>query len=180
MYILEHYYNTIIKYDLINKFCYSNKKKIPKLTKVILNLGCNGHEVKKIAASLLSLELISKQRGTLTLVKNSNVLLKIRKGAPVGCKVVLKKSKMYQFLFKLLVEVFPRIKDFKGLILRKNNNANSFSFYINDLMVFKELNTNFYLFNNLPSLNIILVSNTKTKKEFTYLLNSFKIPILVK
>ena len=88
---------------------------------------------------------------------------------------------MYQFLFKLLIEIFPTLKDFKGIpFVIKKNKFNSFSFYIKDLMAFKEFSNHFYLFNNLPSLNITVNSNTTTESEFIYLLKSFKLPLLIK
>ena len=181
MHILEYYYEHIIKQDLTNKFQYSNLKNIPKLKKIILNFGCQNHEIKNIVQSILSLELITNKQSKLSKTKNSNVFLKIKKGAPIGCYVILKKTKMYKFLFKLLVKIFPILKDFKGIsFLLAKNNVNSFSFYIHDLINIKELNTHFYLFNNLPSLNIIIITNTKTKKEFLYLLKSFKIPLILK
>lgn len=181
MYILEYYYENIIKPDLLNKFKYENIKNIPKLNKIILNFGCNNHEIKKISPALLSLELISYKKGLLSKTKNSNVFLKIRKGAPVGCYVVLKNKVMYKFLFKLLVEILPNIKNFKGLnFILKKGKINNFSFYIEDLMTIKELNSHFYLFNTLPSLNIIINANTKSEIEFVYLLKALKIPLLIK
>ena len=176
MNLLENYYKQVIKYDLINKFFYSQLKDIPELKKIILNFGCKSFEIKNIASSLLSLELITTKQGTITKSKRANLLLKIRKGYPVGCIVVLTKSKMYQFFFKLLTEVFPNLKDFKGITVSKNLKHKSFSLTLFDLINFKELEKQFYLFTNLPPLNIILVTNTKTRKELMYLLNSFKMP----
>ncbi|QXE46253.1 50S ribosomal protein L5 (mitochondrion) [Nitzschia inconspicua] len=178
MNLLENYYKQVIKYDLINKFFYNQLKDIPELKKIILNFGCKSFEIKNIAASLLSLELITTKQGTITKSKRANILLKIRKGYPVGCTVVLTKNKMYQFFFKLLTEVFPNLKDFKGINISKNLKNKSFSLTLLDLIDFKELEKQFYLFNNLPPLNIILITNTKTRKELIYLLNSFKMPFV--
>ena len=113
--------------------------------------------------------------------KKPNIILKIRKGQPVGCFVVITNLKMYKFLFYLLVKIFPLIKDFKGIPLNfKNKQINTLSFYIYDLTVFKELNTHFYFYNKLPPLNITIVTNTTKKNEFIFLLNSFKIPLIIK
>jgi large subunit ribosomal protein L5 len=178
MNLLENYYKQIIKYDLINKFLYNQLRDIPELKKIILNFGCKHFEIKNLAASLLSLELITTKRGTVTKSKRANILLKIRKGYPVGCIVILTKKKMYQFFFKLLTEVFPNLKDFKGINVSTNLKNKSFSLTLSDLIHFKELEKQFYLFTNLPPLNIILVTNTKTRKELIYLLNSFKMPFI--
>ena len=178
MNILENYYKKVIQYDLVNKFLYAHLNEIPKLKKIILNFGCKKFDVKNIASALISLELITTKRGSLTKSKHSNILLKVRKGHPVGCVVVLTKNKMYTFLLKLLSEVFPTLKDFRGLNVSKKLGQTSFSFTLKDLICFKELEKQFYLFTDLPPLNIILITNTKTKKELIYLLNSFKLPTI--
>lgn len=178
MNLLENYYKKVIRYDLINKFFYTNIGDIPELKKIILNFGCKSFEIKNIAASLLSLELITTKQGTVTKSKRANILLKVRKGYPVGCMVILTRTKMYRFFFKLLTDVFPNLKDFKGLQVSKNLKNKSFALTLVDLINFKELEKQFYLFTNLPPLNIILVTNTKTRKELVYLLNSFKIPFV--
>ena len=178
MNLLENYYKKVIRYDLINKFFYHNLNDIPELKKIILNFGCKSFALKTIASSLLALELITTKEGTITKAKRANILLKVRKGYPVGCIVVLKKIKMYNFFLKLLTEVFPNLKDFKGINVSKKLKGNSFSLTLIDLINFKELEKQFYLFTNLPPLNIILITNTKTRKELFYLLNSFKVPFL--
>ena len=178
MNILENYYRKVIRHDLTNKFFYNNIEEVPRLKKIILNFGCKSFEIKNLAASLLSLELITIQEGALTRSKRANILLKIRKGNPVGCTVVLKKNKMYNFLFKLLTDVFPNLRDFKGISVSKKLSNTSLSFTLKDLINFKELEKQFYLFSNLPPLNITFVTNTKTKKELLYLLNAFKLPLI--
>nr|YP_009485525.1 ribosomal protein L5 [Nitzschia alba]AVR57589.1 ribosomal protein L5 [Nitzschia alba] len=178
MSILENYYKKVIQYDLINKFFYTHLNEIPQLKKIILNFGCKHFEVRNIASALLSLELVTMKQGSLVKSKRSNILLKIRKGNPVGCVVVLKKNMMYTFLFKLLSDVFPSLKDFKGISVPKKLGVTSFSFTLKDLISFKELEKQFYLFINLPPLNVTLVTNTKTKEELLYLLRSFKLPLV--
>nr|YP_009495561.1 ribosomal protein L5 [Nitzschia sp. (in: diatoms)]AWQ64291.1 ribosomal protein L5 [Nitzschia sp. (in: diatoms)] len=176
--MLENYYKKVIQYDLINKFSYTHLDEIPKLKKIILNFGCKNSDIKNLASALFSLELITTNQGSLVKSKRSNILLKIRKGNPVGCVVVLKKEKMYNFCFKLISKVFPSLKDFKGIKISKKLGITSFSFTLKDLISFKELEKQFYLFINLPPLNIILVTNSKTREELIYLLHSFKIPLI--
>lgn len=179
MSILESYYKKVIRYDLINKFSYTNLNEIPKLKKIILNFGCKKFEIKNIASILFSLELVTTKQGLLTKSRRSNIWLKVRKGQPVGCVVVLKRNKMYLFLFKLLSEVFPVLRDFKGLNISKKLGKTSFSFTLKELIKLKELEKQFYLFTDLPPLNITFVTNTKTKKELVYLLQSFKLPFII-
>jgi len=178
MNVLENYYKKVIKHDLINKFFYYNLKNIPELKKIILNFGCRSFVIKNIAASLLALKLITAKPGTITKAKRANILLKVRKGNPVGCIVVMKKKQMYNFFSKLLTQALPNLRDFKGISIPKKPNGKSFSLTLMNLINFKELEKQFYLFTNLPSLNIILVTNTATQKELIFLLNSFKIPLI--
>ena len=173
---LENYYKRIVRYDLINKFSYNNLDDIPELKKIVLNFGCKSFDIKSIAASLSALELITAKQGTVTKAKRPNILLKIRKGHPVGCVVVLTKTQMYDFFLKLLTQVFPNLKDFKGIKISKKLKTKSFSLTLTDLINFKELEKQFYLFTNLPPLNVILITNARNKEELIYLLNSFKVP----
>ena len=177
--ILENYYKKVIRRDLLNKFRYNNIEEIPRLKKIILNFGCKSSEIKILAASLLALELIGVQQSTFTKSRRANILLKIRKGNPVGCTVVLRKNTMYNFLIKLLIDVFPTLRDFKGIDVAKKLNPSTFSFTIQDLISFKELEKQFYLFSILPPLNVTFITNTKTTKELLYLLSAFKLPFKV-
>lgn len=178
MNILENYYKKVIKYDLINKFFYTQIDEIPRLKKIILNFGCKDFEIKSVASALLALELITAKKGSVVRSKRTNLLLKIRKGNPVGCVVVLRNENMYKFLLKLISEVFPNLKDFKGLTVSKKLGATSLSFTLKDLINFKELEKQFYLFIKLPPLNVTFVTNAKSRKELLYLLYSFKLPLL--
>ena len=98
MHFLEHYYQNTIKYDLINKFKYNNLNSLPKLKKIVLNFNCKNSDLKQLAASFLALELITGQTSILTTVSKPNILLKIRKGQPTGCKIILQNKVMYKFI----------------------------------------------------------------------------------
>jgi large subunit ribosomal protein L5 len=173
---LNNYYEKIIKHDLLNKFNYTNLNELPKIEKIVLNFGCKNFELKKIATALFALELITSTKSVITKSTSSNIKLKIRKGQPVGCVAFLKKEKSYLFLSKLTTDVFPKLKNFTGLTLDKKNKK-SFSFTIKELIIFNELESHFYLFSNLPPLNITVIVNSNTHIELQYLINSFKIPL---
>jgi len=176
MKVIKNYYNQVLKYDFLNKFNYKNINQIPRIEKIILNFNCKNFDIKKIATAILALELITTQKSVITKSKKVSINLKIRKGHPVGCKVILKKDKLESFLLKLLNKIFPELKNFKGLTF-KSRSKNSLTFALKDLINFNELNSNFYLFTSLPTLNIILVYNTKTIKESSFFLHSLKIPL---
>ena len=175
MQFIENFYIKTVLYDLINKFNYKTSKKIPKIKKMVLNFSCKNNDIKYLSTSLLALELITNQKGKMTNTKKSNVLLKIRKGNPVGCKVTLRKKRLITFFSKLIVEIFPKLKNFDGFIINKKNN--SYSYKLRDPFAFPELEEHYYLFNTLAALNITIVTNTETKEELKFILNSLKFPL---
>lgn len=173
MYFLKNYYQSVIQYDLINKFQYKNLQQLPKLEKIILNFRYK--DFKSLSSSLLALELITKKQGTLITANNSYILLKIRKGTPIGCKVILKKTLMYNFFTKLLVDVFPQLKEinFHSFFFQQQ----TFFYQLKNIFIFFELEQNYNLFSTLSNLNITIVTKTKTQEELLFLLNSFKLSI---
>jgi large subunit ribosomal protein L5 len=180
MHFLTKFYNKNLKYELINKFIYNNTNCLPKLKKIILNFGCKTADFKQLASSLLAIEFITNKRGVLTRTKNSNILFKIRKGNPTGCKVVLSKFNAYTFLAKLIIEILPKLKNFSLLNSQKIIIKNTFSYNLHETFTFKELENHYYLFNNLSELNITIVTTAKTSKEMVFLLNSFQLFLLSK
>lgn len=177
MHFLEKFYHKTLNYELINKFNYNSTKNIPSLKKIILNFGCKTADIKQLSSCLLSLELITHQKGHFTKTKYSKILFKIRKGNPTGCKVTLNKFNKFKFLELLTVEIFPKLKNFLGLNLKKSN-KNNFSYELNNTFSFSELEKNYYLFNNLPKLDIsiIVYSNFNKSEELHFLLKSYQLP----
>jgi ribosomal protein L5 len=176
MHFLENYYKKIIKKDLLNKFKYSNTNEFAKFKKIILHLGLKHNNIRKIAINKLTLELLTKRKSNLTFSKKPNLFLKIQKGHPVGCKIILTKKTMYMFIERLLTEIFPKIKSFQNLKIKIQNNNFSFKINCNNIKI-KELEEQYPLFTNLPYLSIHIETNTKTKKELLFLIKSFKFPI---
>ena len=149
MHYLTNYYTKTLKYELINKFYYTKLNKIPKIKKIILNFNCNSDEFKPISTSLLALELLVYQKGFLNTAKKTNLFLKIRKGSPVGCKVTLRKTLLLQFLAKNCMEIFPKMKEFEGLSLKKKPSHNNFSYLIKNIFGSSNLENHYYLFHFL-------------------------------
>jgi large subunit ribosomal protein L5 len=177
MQFLENFSIKILKYELINKFFYSNTNQLPKIKNIILNFGCKTADLKELASSLLALKLITNKKGKLTTTKYSNIKFKIRKGNATGCKIILSKFQMFNFFSKTIIEVFPKLKNFNGFILLNNKiKKNTFSFEIKDNFCFPELENNYYLFKNLPKLNITIILTSNNKIELVYILKSFQLP----
>jgi large subunit ribosomal protein L5 len=171
MYFFENYSYNIVKYDLINKFHYKELSKIPKLQAIILQFNLKKYDLKLLIVSLAALELITAQKGFLTKSKTASVSLKIRKGQPVGCKITLRKTKMFEFFFKLL----NRIKIERKITNVKVSTLNTFSFKIPSILIFNELEKNYQFFKNLKNLNITIIMSTKNKEDFFFFLQTFKI-----
>ena len=178
MHFLDYFYTKTLKFDLINKFYYKELKNLPKLKKIVLNFNCRTTNLKTLATHLLALELITNQKSNLTISKRPNLLLKIRKGNPVGCKVILKKILMLNFISKSLNEIFPNIKDFKGIKVNLKTKTNSFSFLIQNTLHFSKLNEHYYLFTSLSNLNLSFVTTSQTEEEMLFLLKSLQLPFM--
>lgn len=177
MNFLKHYNQKIIKHDLVNKYKYNNINNIPKLKTIILNFGCKNFNIQKFATTLLALEIITTKKSSLTLAKSANVLLKIQKGHPAGCKVVLKEKEMYNFLTRLFLEILPKLKNFSGFRLEAKTSSFSFKLLSNQI-VLQEFEEQYPLFANIPHLDIHISTNSKTQKELLFLIKSLKFPIL--
>lgn len=178
---LQKFYNKTLKYELINKFNYQNVKNIPKLEKIVLNFNCKTPDLRNISANLLAFELITGQKGVLTQAKNPNILLKIRKGHPIGCKITLRKKQMFQFLEKIITKTFPQLKDFKKFkVNNKKMKKKTFSYQIKDTFSFSELEAHYYIFNNISKLNITIISNSKIDLEMLFTLKSLQFPFNTK
>ena len=169
------YYKRIIRHDLANKFIFTNNKKIPKFKKIILNFSCKNLSIQKFAITMLALEIISLKKGTLTVTKKPNVILKIQKGHPAGCKVELKNQEIYSFLTRLNLEIVPKLKNFHGFKMEKQ--ISNFFFQIpSNKITLKEFEDHYPLFSNLPALDINIFTTTKNSKKLIFLAKSIKLP----
>jgi len=178
MFFFEKYVHEIISYDLINTFFYKNVIEIPRLKKITLNFGYNKSNFKHIISSLLALEFLTSNKGNLTVSKHLNVFLKIRKGDPIGCKIILKKNTMYFFYLKLITSIFSKIKQSQKFRFRWNPKIiKSVSFQIKNPLLFVELENQFQFFKNIPQLDITFFTNSKSQKELYFLLKSIKFPV---
>jgi large subunit ribosomal protein L5 len=179
MHLFKDLNEKIIKHDLINKYIYKNTKNLPKLKNITLNFGCNNFNIQKFAITLLALEIITSKKGSLTASNSANVLLKIQKGQPAGCKVTLEKKDIYKFLDKLIIENLPRLQNFSGFKIKIKTSTVSFKLSNKEISL-QELNNQYPLFENLPYLDINISTTAKSHKEILFLLKSIKIPIYEK
>jgi large subunit ribosomal protein L5 len=173
MFFFDIYSRQIIKYDLINAFYYNKLKQVPKLQTIILNFGYQKSNFKRLISGLLALEFLATKKSKLTKSKHLHIMLKIKQGNPVGCKVVLKKKIMYRFYLKLVTSVFTKLKIPQNSSFRQN--CKSMSIVVQNPLLFMELENHYEFFKDIPKLDITLLTNSKTKNELFFLLKSIKI-----
>lgn len=171
MNFLKCYNENVVQYDLINKFSYKTVYDLPKLKFVSLRFNFKKYELKGLVSALVALELISSQKSCLVKSKVANVSLRLRKGSPTSCKVILRKKKMNKLLIKFLNKVIILGK----APVKNYRKVNTFSFTIKNVLVFKELEKNYRFFKHLNSLRVDLVTTNRSRKEFITLLKSYKI-----
>jgi large subunit ribosomal protein L5 len=170
---LRQYYNNVIKYNLITKYNFNNIFKIPKIEKIILNIGFKNSAInkKKIIPIILLLKLIINQTVLLTKSKKNKIVFKIKKGTITGCKITLRNQNLYEFLEKFIIFILP---NFKNPI--KINKNNILTFQIKNILNFFELEKEFLKFQKIPPIDITIhTNNTKDYKKFLGLLNHFSL-----
>ena len=175
MHFLNYYNKNIVQYDLINKFKYKNIKVLPKLKSIIVQFCFKKYELKNLLTSLAALQFITNKKGVIIKSKTANISLKVRKGYPVGCKVILRHTDLNYFLEKL-INNFTISNKILNLTKIKTN---SFLFKITSILNFVELENNYRFFNKLNSaLNLCICTTTSDPKQLIFLLKSYKIKIL--
>ena len=174
---LLNQYNDHIKKDLKSKLGLENIYEVPKLEKIILNMGLgeDASDGKKLKACVDDMSLIAGQKPVITKFKKSISNFKTRKGANAGVKVTLRSSKMYEFIDRLVNIALPRIKDFRGLSSKGIDNSNNYSFGIKEHIVFPEVN--FDKVDKIRGLDITMVTSSKNKEGTLELLKEFNFPI---
>lgn len=179
MHFLNYFYFKTLKFDLINKFYYSNLKKLPKLKKIVLNFNCKTTNIKTLATNLLALELITNQKGVLTNSKYSNFTLTVNQGNITGCKLTLKKAHMLIFVSKNLNEIFPKIKNFEGIFMNKKMQKTKFEFFVKDTLHFSNISEHYQLFSKLLCLSLSFFTNVSTNNEKLFFFQSLQLPLKI-
>ena len=174
---LKTTYNKEIVAKLMSKLSLKNKHDVPKIEKVILNMGLgeDASDGKKLKSCADDLALIAGQKPVITKFKKSISNFKTRKGANAGIKVTLRSGKMYEFIDRLVNIALPRIKDFRGLSSKGIDNSNNYSFGIKEHIIFPEVN--FDKVDKIRGMDITMVTTSKNKKGTLELLKEFNFPI---
>ena len=170
-------YDKEIVTNLMSKLNVTNKHQVPKIDKIILNMGLgeDASDGKKLKSSLDDMALITGQKPVITKFKKSISNFKTRKGSNAGVKVTLRSYKMYEFIDRLVNIALPRIKDFRGLTSKGIDNSCNYSFGIKEHIIFPEVN--FDKVDKIRGLDVTIVTTSITKEGTLELLKGFNFPL---
>jgi len=169
-------YRDEIRARLQQEFGYKNPMQVPKLEKIVINMGVGEAtaDSKKLDNAVVELTLISGQRPVKTLAKKAIAGFKIRKGLPIGCKVTLRKARMYEFLERLVTIAMPRVRDFRGIQGKGFDGRGNFAMGLKEQIVFPEIN--YDRVDEVRGMDIQFVTTAKTDAEAKALLKAFDLP----
>ena len=173
---LKDQYNNEIVDALIKKFGYKNRMQVPKLDKIVVNMGVGEakENAKVLEAAVKDLETITGQKAILTKAKNSIANFKIREGMPIGCKVTLRGERMYEFLDRLVNLALPRVRDFRGVNPNSFDGRGNYALGIKEQIIFPEIE--YDKIDKVRGMDIIFVTAAKRDEEAKELLTQFNMP----
>ncbi|MCI9527223.1 MAG: 50S ribosomal protein L5 [Lachnospiraceae bacterium] len=171
----ETYRNEIVD-ALMKKFGYKNVMQVPKLEKVVINMGVGEakENAKILDAAVSDMETITGQKAVITKAKKSVANFKIREGMPIGCKVTLRGEKMYEFVDRLINLALPRVRDFRGVNPNAFDGRGNYALGIKEQLIFPEIE--YDKIDKIRGMDIIFVTTAKTDEEARELLAQFNMP----
>ena len=173
---LKELYNKEITASLMKEYNYSSKMEVPKLEKIVVNMGVGdgAHDTKFIEAAVKDLEAITGQKPVVTKARKSIAGFKLREGQPIGCKVTLRGENMYNFMDKLIKLALPRVRDFRGISRTAFDGRGNYTLGIKEQLIFPEINYDEVV--KVTGMDIVFVTTAKTNEEALHLLNAFGLP----
>ena len=173
---LKDQYNSEIREQLTKKFGYTNEMQVPKLAKIVVNMGVGEakENEKLLEAAAGDMETITGQKPILTRAKKSIANFKIREGMPIGCKVTLRGDRMYEFLDRLVNLALPRVRDFRGVNPNSFDGRGNYALGIKEQLVFPEIE--YDKVDKVRGMDIIFITTAKTDEEARELLRLFNMP----
>jgi large subunit ribosomal protein L5 len=173
---MQQRYLTEVKAMLRQEFGYANEMQVPKLEKIVINMGVGEAtgDQKKLDSAVAELAAIAGQRPVKTVAKKAIAGFKIRAGLPIGCKVTLRKARMYEFLDRLVTIALPRVRDFRGIQGKGFDGRGNFAMGLKEQIIFPEIN--YDRVDDIRGMDIQFVTTAKTDAEAKALLKAFDIP----
>jgi large subunit ribosomal protein L5 len=174
---LYEFYKDKVTKDLMKQFGYKSVMEVPRIEKITLNMGV-GEAVadkKVMEFAVGDMQKIAGQKPVVTMSKKSIAGFKIREGYPVGCKVTLRKDRMYEFLDRLITIAIPRIRDFRGISGKSFDGRGNYNMGVKEQIIFPEIE--YEKIDALRGMNITITTSAKTDEEAKALLMAFKLPL---
>ena len=173
--LMKHYLDDV-RTKLTTEFGYTNPMQVPKLEKIVINMGVGeaGGDQKLLDAAVTELGAISGQKAIKTVAKKAIAGFKIRKGLPIGCKVTLRKARMYEFIDRLITIALPRVRDFRGIQGKGFDGRGNFAMGLKEQIVFPEIN--YDRVDAVRGMDIVFVTTAGTDAEAKALLKAFDLP----
>lgn len=171
-------YNEVIQPALMQEFGYKNALQVPRIEKIVLNIGAGegSGDQKKVQAALNDLTAIAGQKAVITRAKKAIATFKIRAGLPIGVKVTLRKDRMYEFLDRLVTIALPRVRDFRGLNGKSFDGRGNYAMGLKEHIVFVEID--YDKTETVWGMDIVLNTTAKTDEEAKALLKGFQFPFV--
>ena len=173
---LKKHYDEVIVPALLKEFGYKNHMEVPKIEKIVLNMGVGEatEDRKALEGAVRDLTAITGQKPVLTHSKKSIATFKLREGMPIGAKVTLRREKMYEFLDRLITTALPRVRDFRGVSGKSFDGHGNYAMGLKEQIVFLEIN--YDTVDKVRGMDIIITTTAKTDKEAKALLAGFGMP----
>jgi large subunit ribosomal protein L5 len=173
---LRTYFDDVVRPQLSEQFHYSNRMQVPVLDKVVLNMGIGEgvNDRKKVESAAADLTLIAGQKAVITKARKSVATFKVREGQPIGCKVTLRKARMYDFVDRLVTIALPRVRDFRGLNPKSFDGRGNYSIGIKEHIIFPEIDYDKAA--EVWGMDIVVCTTAKTNDEARALLAALNFP----
>jgi large subunit ribosomal protein L5 len=173
---LQEHYDKVVRAELLKQFGYGNPMEVPKLDKVVINMGVGEAVADRKAVDNAAVELarISGQRPVITKARKSIATYKVREGMALGCKVTLRRDRMYEFVDRLVNIALPRVRDFRGLNGRSFDGRGNYAMGLKEQLVFPEID--YDKVDQVRGMDIIICTTAKTDAEAKALLRGFDFP----
>jgi large subunit ribosomal protein L5 len=173
---LKEHYDTVVRPALMQEFGYGNTLAAPRLDKIVINMGVGEavQDTKKVDAAAKELAVIAGQRPVITRAKKSIATYKVRENMPLGCKVTLRKDRMYEFLDRLVNIALPRVRDFRGLSGKSFDGRGNYALGLKEQLVFPEVD--YDKIDAVRGMDIVIVTTARTDAEAKALLRGFDMP----
>ena len=175
---LQEHYEKVVRPALIKEFSYQNQLEAPRIDKIVINMGVGEatSDSKKINAAVAELTAIAGQKPVVTKARKSIATFKLREGMNIGCKVTLRRQRMYEFLDRLITIALPRVRDFRGVSGKSFDGRGNYTLGLKEQLVFPEID--YDKVDKVRGMDIVICTTAKTDAEAKALLKGFQMPIV--